>query len=154
MAKKEPVEWITIEHAYYEKSNDWFWIVGIIGITAALLAIILGNLLFAVLIVIAAATVIIRGGKIPNLILIKLGPSGVRIGEKLYPYQSFKSFSIDEEDELPILTLVPKGFAITQLRFPIEEVDLETVRDYLLDHLDESYHEHSFAESIAHYLGL
>jgi len=35
----------------------------------------------------------------------------------------------------------------------IEDVDVDEVRDILLDHLDEIYHEHSFIETIIDFLG-
>jgi len=150
---EKKLEWQALEHAYYAKSADWYWIVSIVGLTASLLVSIFGNGVFGLLLMIATGTVILHGGRIPGVTKIELLPRGVRIGSTFYPYSNLTAFSINEEHDPPILVLDCKAFLTPDIRIFIEGVSSEQVRDHLLDHLDEKYHEHSFTEGLIHYLG-
>ena len=51
----EPIiEWNAPEHYYYKRSPDWYWSVGIIAVTGAVLACIFGNVIFGILILASA----------------------------------------------------------------------------------------------------
>jgi hypothetical protein len=45
---------------YSEKSNDWFWAVGIITLTAAALAFIFGNIIFGIFIIVGVFSLVIH----------------------------------------------------------------------------------------------
>jgi hypothetical protein len=153
MANVKTIEWNTLEHPYYEKKADWFWIVGIIGGLLAFLGLVFSNVLFAILIIIATVVVIVHGSKVPDQVRIRLGPDAVHVGGIMYPYTELRSFSISEEDDPEILTLVRSGGYNTHVRIIVEDVKIEDVRAYLLEHIDESYHEPHLTEAIMDYIG-
>jgi len=147
------IEWETLEHPYYEKTQDWFWIVGIVGLTAAFLSFLLNNLLLAIILFLATIAIILHGRRVPDVITVKITGNGIHIGTEFIPFTRIKSFSIDEEESLPLLALQTNKWLAPYTHLVIEDVATEDVRDSLLDHLNEIYHEHSFTESIIHFLG-
>jgi len=151
--KQKTISWEALEHAYYEKSSDWYWIVGTVGITLAILALVFGNIILSILLIIATGSMLLHGARVPGIIKIELLPKGVRVGNNLYPYSQIKAFSLNEEHDPPILVLDSRALLAPDINVFIEKVTPEEVRDYLLDHLDEKYHEPSAAEGLIHYLG-
>ena len=44
------IEWDAHEYEHKERNRDWFWAVGIISVSLAVVAVIFGNIIFAILI--------------------------------------------------------------------------------------------------------
>jgi hypothetical protein len=152
MAKKE-IEWQTLEHAYYEKTSNWYWIVGITGGTLTILFFIFGNPTLALVLLVGTLSVLLHGARVPNLVKVSLEDRGIRIGSQFYPYANLTAFSIDEKANPPVLVLDSSAFLVPNMHILLEETNPDEVRDYLLDHLNERYHEPSFVEGLIHYLG-
>ncbi len=153
MESKPNIEWRTLEHAYYEKTGDWYWIVGIVGLTVSVLAFLFGNGLFALLMLVATITVLIHAARVPTEVTVSLQGNGVRVGSNFYPYTSLTAFSLDEESAPPVLVLDSKAFLVPNIHIFIEEAKVGSIRDFLLDHMNEKYHVPSVVEALVHYLG-
>src|SRR3989338_4249079 len=152
MTKKD-IEWETLEHSYYKKASNWYWIVGICGGTLTVLCFIFSNPTFGLVLLIGTVSVMLHGAKIPNVIKINIMGDGVRVGTQFFPYANLTAFSIDEKIDPPVLVLDSKAFLVPDIRLLLEDVNPDDVRDYLLDHLNEVYHEPSLTEGLVHYLG-
>jgi len=149
------ISWKALEHEHREKTSDWFWAVGIIAIAAAVLAVFFGNILFGLLILIAAFASILQGHTKPRILEYELSRKGVRVGDTLYPYSTLESFwVIDEEINDRIIiksqkTLMP--FII--IPYDSTRVDPEHLRDYLLEYIDEEELEEPLSQQIMEILG-
>ena len=150
---REPISWETAEHAYNEKTSDWYWIVGIVGLTIAILAWLFGNALLGGVMIVGTLTIMLHGAKRPRIIRVELNGNGVRIGSHFHPYNQLKAFSLDEESDPQVLVLDIKSPLLRDVHLFLHDISAENVRQFLLDHLDEKYHEPSFAEGLIHYLG-
>lgn len=154
MAEEVPqFEWSALEHEHFERSSEWFWIVGIIAVALAIAALILGNPLFAVLIVISAFLLAMFAVKKPEPVHYQLSQKGVRINNTLYPYRSLKSFFVTHGD--PRLDMIPKLLLESDrpimplISIPLDEsIDPDHVHEYMLKFLEEKEHK----EPIAHHL--
>lgn len=153
MDDSKVLSWETIEHAYYEKTADWYWIIGIVGAVAIFLSFLFGNILLAIIFLIGTASIMLHGSQEPDTVTVRLGPQNVRIGKMVYPYSELISFSVDEDDDPVMLYLSTKSVVFSQISVPIEDVPVDLIRDYLHDHLDETYHKESFVEGMIHFLG-
>src|SRR3989339_740914 len=91
----ETISWETIEYLHREKTNDWYWIVGIITVSVALIAIILNNVIFAILIIVSSFTLSLFASKKPEIITIEIGETGITVGKNNYPYKELESFWIE-----------------------------------------------------------
>lgn len=142
------LEWHSPEHHFDKKTNDWYWMLGIICLGASFLAFYFGNLLFGIFIVIAGLTVGMLSYRETKVVPIKIVHKGVVFNQHLYPWESFRSFWIeDEHTHGARILLHPMSSFMPLTVIPVnEEVDLNDVRDVLLEFLAEEF----LAESLVH----
>jgi hypothetical protein len=137
-----PLTWQAHEYVYVEKTPDWYWALGVLGVTASIAALLWNNVLFALLILAATFTLSLHAAKPPKVRDFAITQRGVRIDNELYPYTVFKGFSIDElsPDHQAKLILIPESVWNPRITIPIEDVDPDDVHDFLsifLEDLDE-----------------
>jgi hypothetical protein len=142
------LEWHSPEHHFDKKSNDWYWILGVIVLGAAVLAFYFGDFLFGIFIIIAGVTIGFLSYKETRILPVRIVPKGIIFGRQLYPWMSYRSFWIEDEHTHGARILLNPTNSISPLVvIPInEEVDLNDVRDVLLEFLAEEF----LAESVVH----
>lgn len=156
MALGKTISWQAHEYFHQEKSNDWYWGLGIIAITAAVLAIVFGNTLFALVIVLFAFIAGMQAHREPKLINFELSNRGVIINHVLYPYSTLESFWIAEQHlnkPDPKVLIKSKRPMMSFIHLPVENVDIEEVRDFLLIYLKEEELEEPLLEKVLEYFG-
>ena len=155
MERIKRIIWEEYEHQHTEKSSDWFWIVGIIAVAGSTLAIYFGNILFGILILLAAFTAILQGNTKPKLSKFEISRQGVRVGDSLYPYSVLESFWVIDESENDRIIIRSKKAFLPYLILPFNSLytDAEEIRDYLLDYLDEEELEEPLGQVIMEKLG-
>ncbi len=148
MEHKAILEWDSPQHHFDKKTNDWYWILGVIVVGASVLAFYFGNFLFGVFIIIAGLTIGMLSYRETKIISVKITHKGIIFGRSLYLWTSYKSFWIEDEHvNGPRILLHPIGSVQPIVTIPInEEVDLNDVRDILLEFLEEEF----LTESIFH----
>lgn len=148
-------EWKHSEHHHTQKSNDWFWALGIITFGIAFLSIYFNNLLFAILILLAAFATILHSHTPPRIVQYRITRRGIQIDNKLYPYSELQSFwVIDEEVNDRILIKSRKTFMpLLILPYDSTRLDPEAIADYLLDYLDEEELQEPTVQVIMEQLG-
>lgn len=142
------LEWHSPEHHFDKKTNDWYWTLGGITLGASVLAFYFGDFLFGIFIIIAGATIGMLSYKETKIVPIKISMRGVVFDRFLYPWMSYRSFWIEDEHVhgarilmRPVSTFLPLTIV------PInEEVDLNEVRDTILEFLEEEF----LQESMVH----
>ena len=137
----EPIiEWNAPEHYYYKRSADWYWAVGIVAITCAALAFIFGNVIFGILILVAAFALSIHAANPPRIVRYQINDRGIVIDDTLYPFLTLDSFWIDHLHHEPKILLKSLKFFMPFISVPIAEVDPEDVRTVLLKYIAETEH--------------
>jgi len=139
------LEWHSPEHHFDKKANDWYWILGGIVLGASVLAFYFGNMLFGIFILIAGFTVGMLSYKETKVVPIKITTKGIVFSRNLHPWASYRSFWIEDEHVhgyrillRPVSTFLPLTIV------PVNgEIDLNEVRDVLLDFLAEEFSEES-----------
>jgi hypothetical protein len=142
------LEWNSPEHHFDKKSNDWYWVLGAITLGASVLAFYFGDFLFGIFIVIAGITVGMLSYKETKVVSTKIVPKGIIFGRQLYPWMSYRSFWIEDEHVHGARILMrPVSSFLPLTIIPInDEVDLNDVRDVLLEFLEEEF----LKESVIH----
>lgn len=137
-------EWSALEHHHSgEKSPDWYWGIGIVAIAMAVLATFFGNILFALLILLATFVLFVHKHTHPKMMRYAITRKGIWVGEDLYPYDSLESFWVEDEIDEQILFKSSRPL-MTYIILPLpDNVNPDQIREYLLEYLDEEHLEES-----------
>lgn len=148
------MEWEAPEHEHKERSADWFWVSGIIVAALALTSIIFGNIILAILIVVAAFSLALFINKPPESISAAVTEQGVRRENVLYPYETIESFWIDTVHPHHKVILKSKKPLMPLVVIPIpDDLNIEELRTELLAHIPEQEQSLPLVEKILEYLG-
>ncbi len=158
----ETISWQAYEYEHRERSADWYWALGILAIAAAVTAILFSDILFGVLILIAAFTMALFAARPPRLLTFEIGERGIKVGRHFFPYLSLHSFWVEtgHEGHRPALILrskkalsphivLPLSSRNPSVRFP----DPHEVRDSVLSKLPEEEQRESLAEHLLEFFG-
>lgn len=133
----DKLEWSALEYEERERSNDWFWALGIIVATGALTSIIYGNYFFAVLLVLSGILLGFFAKKTPDVVSYELNNVGLQIRTRLYPYENIKSFwvrtnQLEEMALKPVLFIKSERFFMPVLAIPIENNMASEIKSIML----------------------
>lgn len=150
---EEEMRWHAPEFITYEKGPDWYWAVGVISVTLAVAAIVFGNILFALVILIGAVALSMQASRDPEIREFSIDRQGVQIDDTLYPYSSLVSFWVENNPHEQKLLLQSEKVWMPYIVAPIAEVDPEEVRNFLIQYLPEEEHQEPLSQKIMEYLG-
>jgi hypothetical protein len=150
--------WVTHEYEHSDKTADWFWTLGIIALASAIGAIIFGNVLFAIVVLLGAFVMGMYAARQPDDIEIKITTKGIRAGETLFPYRSLEAFWIDDEDpndDIPPRLLVrSKKMIMPLLVFHLTlETPPDDVRAALRPYLPETHLQEPLSHKLLENIG-
>lgn len=147
------IKWEALEYEYIPKSNNWFWSIVIIVIGISFASILLGNMLFAIFVVIAGLAIILFGARKPREISFSLSAKGLQIEKRLFPYENLRSFWIHyDPPKQKLLTVELKKLLIPAISIQLGDTDPNAVREYLLKFLKEERREEPLVATITRLL--
>ena len=147
------IEWQSEEYEYRHKSPDWFWALGIMAVAGAVVAILFGNFLFAIVIILGSVTLSLHAKRTPEIVNYRIDKKGVRAGKTLYPYASLSSFCIDEDDKY--LIIESEKLFVPHIFIPLpREADMDEIHDYLLQNLEEKEHGVPITQKLMDFFGV
>ncbi len=145
--------WETYEYLHTEKTSDWYWIVGIVTLSMAIIAIILNNVIFGILIIVASLVLSLFASRKPDIVTIVLDNAGVTFGKTRYPYSSLESFWFESNDAHPRVLFKSNRMFMHYLVIHADNEDADDIRDFLRQHLREEEHTEPLLEKVLIYLG-
>lgn len=146
--------WEAPEHHHTEKSNDWYWILGIIAIAGSITSVLLGNVLFGIVIILAAVAVFLISQKEPRIIAFEISSQGVQVDKTLYSYSSIESYGIDESSPIgPHLLLKSKHMFMPLIILPIPDEAVEDIEWMLRAKLTEEHLTEPFSHRLLEFFG-
>lgn len=140
--------WEAPEYNFKEKTNDWFWALGIIAISATVAAFLLNNVLFGILILLGAFLLALFAAREPNTIRFEINENGIIIDKLFYPYKNLSSFYAEGD----ILLIKSKKKLMQLLIIPLEPED-NKVHDFLINYLEEEELEIPLSQIVMEFLG-
>jgi hypothetical protein len=156
MKKQAPfrMEWEAHEHEHKERSSDWFWAVGIVTISLAVVSVIFGNIIFAIFLLTAVFALALFINKVPENVHVVVDERGVTRDNLHYPYSTLRTFWIDPEHAHPKILLSSEKIFMPLIVVPLDtSINLEQLAENLSNHLAEKYHSLPFVEKVIEYLG-
>jgi hypothetical protein len=124
-------------------------------ISVAIASILLGNALFALLILLAGVSLGLSANQPTQRHTYTINTRGVSVDKKLYPYKSLEAFWIDETrpNENVLILDIQKPFTPHLIIKIPDSIDTNDLQDYLLDYLPEEEMYESPAQRIAEMFG-
>lgn len=143
MDPDEKLTWSALEYEEKERSNDWFWALGVIVIAGSIASIIYANYFFAMLLIIGGILLGFFAIKKPETVPYELNEKGFKIKTRLFPYDTIKSFYVQEGTK-PTLFIKSARMFLPMLSIPITEDLAEKVKNILLSKnvIEEEMREH------------
>ncbi len=150
------LRWSAYEHDHIERGADWFWALGIVAVSIALTAIILHDVLFGVLVVVAAFTHGLLARTPPDLAHFEISERVIRVNGVLHRWDHIISFWVEDEHhtDRPLLLVDTTKWMSPNLIIPIEEIDPHLLRTFLKEHSKETPMKEPIAHKILEFLGL
>ena len=150
------LRWSAYEHEHIERGSDWYWALGVVAVSIAVTSILFHDFLFAILILIAAATIAILSREAPDIAQFEISDRGVRINGTLHRYREIIAFWVEDEHphHRPLLLIDTTKFLSPNLIIPIEHIDPAQVRAYLKERSEEKHMKEPLAHKILEFVGL
>ncbi|HUO50419.1 MAG TPA: hypothetical protein VMU25_02550 [Candidatus Paceibacterota bacterium] len=148
--------WSAYEHEFIERDSDWFWALGIIAISGAIISVLFHDVLFALVILFAALAFGILATTAPQLATFEVSERGIRINGKLHRYHEIISFWVEDEhhEGRPLLLIDTVKFMAPNFVIPIENIDPHRLRMFLKKHVREVPMKEPIAHKIIEFVGL
>jgi hypothetical protein len=150
----EKISWKAYEHKKIEKTADWYWAVIIIALSIAIIAFIINDGFFAILILVGTITLVFFSTREPRLFDISLDPRGLVVGRDMYPFATLEEFWVDitDKDE-PKILFKSKKTVMPLVVVPIEQYHHLYVRNFLLQYLPEKELHEPLSQKVMEKLG-
>lgn len=153
--QEQELSWRVASHRTQARSNDWFWGLGAIALVGAGAACIFGNVLFAIIIVLAAGSIGFLSSQTPREHTIHIGPRGIVIDGTRYPYDSVVSFWVEQNDDAARLFVSLRGIVAPHFSLYLADgVEADRVRMYLKKYVAEEEQGPQIGEHLAEIFGL
>lgn len=150
-------EWSFEEYPHQEKSSRWLVAFLVIVICGGLIALVLGNNLFAGVIIIGGIAMFYISRKEPKEINLEISERGIKHNETLYNYEKINYFwitDIDNDGYADLLFIVDKGvFPLLSVPIP-QEIDLVAMKNFLNKYIEESEIQEPWLYKIVDRLGI
>ncbi len=130
-------EWQAYEYDYYDKTPDWFWLVGAGGLVGIILSIFFVNYLLAIILALSTGMLLFYGKREPELIEVSVDSRGIQVRHELYLYKHLKSFWILDREDGPQLIIHSERLIVPHISIPLGEAPSTEIRAYLKRFLPE-----------------
>ncbi len=148
------IEWDAHEYEHKERSQDWFWAVGIISVSVAVASVIFGNIIFGILVIIGAFALSLFAARPPSTLHVVIDEKGVTRGRTRYPYSTLGSFWVDTDHSHKKIILRSEKMFMPLIIVPLgDNANVEDLHEKLLTSLKEEFHDLPFVEKVLEYLG-
>lgn len=143
--------WRAQEFKNFNKTNDWFWTIGLFAVLGAILAFWRGSVTFGILIILIGFIMIVFGNHKHDEQSIMVNEEGLMIDETMFLWKDVKGFKIipdpDEPFNKKVIFNTERQFA-NKISLPIDRtrVNPDSLKDFLRKHISE---DNELRESVA-----
>lgn len=150
----EMFNWKAREYENFEKTNDWFWAVGLIALIGAGLAIWQGSVSFGILILLSGFCLILFGNVKHPEHSILINEEGLMIDENKFLWKDVTGFAIIDDTKDPynkkVIFETARSVA-PKISLPIDRsaVNPDSLKQFLLKYSTEKEIRESMVKAIA-----
>ncbi len=146
------VSWTASEFVDHDKSSGWYMLLALsaIGLAAITYFFSHGDLISTAVVLVVFAAFGVFAARKPRQLEYNVNDQGIKIGEKFYPYSSFRSFSIVQEDALESIWLMPLKRFMPIISIYFDSDDGQKIIDVLGQALPIENREPDFVDKLMH----
>jgi len=148
MDTEQNITWQSLEYAHREHDTDWFWWLGVAVVAGVVVSILLSNVLLAILILVAGFAITLHAVRKPQILICRLTPHGLEVGNEKHSYKSLVSFWIHKSESGERLLLRSEKIFSPHIALEIPSGEKEKIKSYLAERIPEEEHE----EPLSHVL--
>jgi len=149
------IRFISDEKINHHKTSDWYWVASIAAITILAVSALLGDTLFGIVIVLGLVTLVMHSRLPDATYRVEINEKGIRVENKLYPFDQVMSFSIDTEIDPHHLIIMSKRVVAPRISIPFSDVSGDEIAEVLRTHgVKEEKNPHHAFHKFLHSLGL
>ncbi len=153
----DKLHWEAQEYDHEPKTKDWFWALGIITVSIAIVSFLYDNLLFSILIIVAALAMGLHANHKPKRVYFEINKKGIAIDDRFFAFNSIKSFWIEDNGyERPKILIRSQKFSMPFIIIPTAPFDAakpDIIRDFLLNYIVEEEMHEPMSQKVMEYLG-
>ena len=155
MATRSLITWNGPEYIYIPKTSDWYWAVGIVTLALAAVALIFGEIITGILVIVAATALVLRASRPAHHITCLINDRGIVVNDALYPFVSIESFWIPHDSHIPKLILKSRKMFMPLIILYVDpaSIDLDEIREVLVQYIAETEHHEHFLKHMLDGLG-
>jgi len=152
--ENESIYWEAPEYVHQEKDKNWFISFGLIAFAFFVVALLLKNILFAIIVALASFTVVLYSRRTPGVLSFETNRVGLSVNKTFYPYSFLYSFWVDQtEPHAHKLLVTSKKLLMPMLIIPLGEQDPDELRNFLANYLPEQEMMEPLSHKILEYFG-
>jgi hypothetical protein len=134
--------WTSVEYIEHERGAGWYVLLLLVTAGIAAATYFISKDYFAVGVIVAAGIIVtVYAGRKPNQITYEITNKGLNIGQKTYPYSTFRSFSVFHEGQLSSVNFLPIKRLMPPIAAYFEPQNEQKIMNVIGDHLP--YEEHT-----------
>jgi len=131
-------EWTIQEYDQHERGAWWYILMISFGLVLVAYGLWTQNFLFSLIIFLAAIILFLQSHQMPSQVSFRITELGIMVGNRFYSYTELDQFYIIyNPPEVKMLFIEPKSNFRPTLRIPLLDEDPVTVRQTLLEFLEE-----------------
>lgn len=124
--------WSASEFIAHEKPKSWYFVLFLGSVVAAALIFLITREVFSVIMVLVLATALaVYAGVKPRVLSYAIYPEGFKVGNKLYPFVTFRSFSVMDDTRVPSIQLLPQKRFMVPISVYCNPSDIDAIADIL-----------------------
>jgi len=152
---KQEMVWSVTTHEHRERSTDWYWALGLVGVAGAVASVFFGNAMLAIIIVLGLGSIGVLAVRGPREHLVKIDERTLTIDGTRYPFSSILSFWVEHDTDTPRLFMTLGGVIAPHFSLTLDSrSQAADVREHLRRHIKEEEQGPHLGEHLAEIFGL
>ena len=150
IASADSISWSASEFVHHEKSAAWYLLVCIASLAvAAAIYFVTKELFSAIVIAIVGVAFSALGALKPKVLEYAIAPDGIKIGEKHFSFEAFRSFAVIEDGAMPSLQLLPHKRLAIAITMYFEPKDGDKIVNILGEYLPFEHRTRELVDKLA-----
>lgn len=144
------VSWSASEFIAHEKPKSWYLKLALVATFGSAVIYIITREIFSVIVVVVLSVALgVYGGVKPRTLKYSIYPEGIMVGDKIYPYESFRSFSVLDDTQTPSIQFLPQKRFMVPISIYCSSRDVNAISEILGEFLPYEHKERDMVDKIS-----